>query len=323
MKQQSPEYPILISVVIPVKNGAPWIDECLQGIIAQTLFHQCEIIILDSGSVDETLAIVKKYPARILAVDPKNFNHGETRNFGVKHCRGEYVVMTVQDAKAVDENWLQGLLDGFKTDTQVVGVCGQQVVPHDADKNPADWYRPVSKGKIRKVYFKDSQTFDALSPSEKMNSCGWDDVNAMYKRSILEKIPFKEISYGEDAVWAKDALRAGHKLIYTPFAKLYHYHNENELYSFKRGLTSMYLRYRLFNFKYAEPSFSVIDFCRLFRTIWKSGSPEKIKWLRYNLARFRASKRAYLTFITALAEGEAKLDEVHSYYCDKPPVPLQ
>jgi rhamnosyltransferase len=91
---------VKISVVIPVKNGEPWLDECIQGIMSQTLFNQTEIIAIDSGSTDGSLAILEKYPVRIYNLPPAEFNHGLTRNYGVQLCRGEYVVMTVQDAKA-------------------------------------------------------------------------------------------------------------------------------------------------------------------------------------------------------------------------------
>src|SRR4051812_45617109 len=88
-----------ISVVIPVKNGAYWLDECIQGIMQQTLFHQTEIIAIDSGSTDRSVEILEKYPVRIYRILPADFNHGLTRNYGAQLSRGEYVVMTVQDAK--------------------------------------------------------------------------------------------------------------------------------------------------------------------------------------------------------------------------------
>ena len=74
------EKKIVISVIIPVKNGTPWLDACLQAIINQTLFDQTEIIVIDSGSTDGTLELLKKYPVTVYSIHPSEFNHGLTRN---------------------------------------------------------------------------------------------------------------------------------------------------------------------------------------------------------------------------------------------------
>ena len=53
---------VLISIVIPVKNASKTIIKCLDAVKSQTLFNKCELIIIDSGSTDNTLEIVKNYP---------------------------------------------------------------------------------------------------------------------------------------------------------------------------------------------------------------------------------------------------------------------
>src|SRR5689334_1039468 len=96
---------ILISVVVPVKDGAPWLDSCIKGIMQQTLFAKTEIIAIDSGSTDGSLDILKKYPVKVVSIKPAEFNHGLTRNYALQFCKGTYVVMTVQDATATDDKW--------------------------------------------------------------------------------------------------------------------------------------------------------------------------------------------------------------------------
>jgi rhamnosyltransferase len=155
---------VKISVVIPVKNGASWLDACIQGIMSQTLFYKTEIIAIDSGSTDDSLAVLNKYPVRIYQIAPAEFNHGLTRNYGVELSRGEYVVMTVQDARPADDQWLEKLLKGFSVAENVAGVCGSQIVPHDRDKNPVDWFRPVSTPTINIYRYNTPEDFWALTP---------------------------------------------------------------------------------------------------------------------------------------------------------------
>ena len=53
---------VLISVVIPVKNGDSWLNETIPAILNQQVNGAVEIIAIDSGSTDESLSILAKYP---------------------------------------------------------------------------------------------------------------------------------------------------------------------------------------------------------------------------------------------------------------------
>ena len=131
-----------VSVIIPVKNEAVKIRACIDGILSQTV-PVAEIIVIDSGSTDETVAILRSYKeVTLIEIPGTEFNHGATRNLGVSKATGEFVLLTVGDARPYNNFWIEELLNGF-VDEEVAGVCGQQVVPHETDKNPVEWFRPV------------------------------------------------------------------------------------------------------------------------------------------------------------------------------------
>ena len=118
-----------VSVIIPVRNEAKRIRQCIEGILKQTVPVQ-EIIVIDSGSTDGTLDILADFPAvDVIEIDGSTFNHGLTRNLGVEHATGEFCQLTVGDAYAYNEFWLEEMLKGF-ADEEVMAVCGQQVVDH-------------------------------------------------------------------------------------------------------------------------------------------------------------------------------------------------
>jgi len=312
----------LISIVIPVKNGEYWMDKCLGGIMSQTLFPQCEIIVIDSGSTDKTLEILKSYPVKVIGIQPETFNHGLTRNLGVANSIGKYVVMTVQDAVAADNLWLQKMLDGFHLAGNVAAVCGKQVVPHDNDKNPADWYRPMAKGEA-KAYSFSKEAFANLSPAEKRNVCGWDDVTAMYLRDVLIETPFRKTSFAEDAQWAKDAYMNGYTLVYNPEAIVHHYHYENPDYTYKRTFTVLYHMYRFFGNLPETYQPGLIDTLRLVKLLFneaKLSSAEKIKWFRYNQKLRAVYAKTIADFLNIVKQGEDVLDKQHELLCGVPPV---
>lgn len=290
--------------------------------MSQTLFPQCEIIVIDSGSTDKTLEILKSYPVKVIGIQPETFNHGLTRNLGVANSTGKYVVMTVQDAVAADNLWLQKMLDGFRLAGNVAAVCGKQVVPHDNDKNPADWYRPMAKGEA-KAYCFSKEAFANLSPAEKRNVCGWDDVTAMYLRDVLIETPFRKTSFAEDAQWAKDAYMNGYTLVYNPEAIVHHYHYENPEYTYKRTFTVLYHMYRFFGNLPETYQPGLIDTLRLVKLLFneaKLSSAEKIKWFRYNQKLRAVYAKTIADFLNIVKQGEDVLDKQHELLCGVPPV---
>jgi rhamnosyltransferase len=321
----------LISVIIPVKNGDAWLDRTIPAILGQKLASPFEIIVIDSGSTDNSLTLLAGYPVNIVSIDPTEFNHGGTRNRGARLSNAKYVVMTVQDAEPADEYWLQNLLAGF-TDETVAGVCGQQIVPHDPDKNPVDWFRPLSAPGRRAYRFSDPADFNALPAAEKRSICSWDNVNAMYRRDILLELPFPAVSFAEDALWAKAALLAGHTIVYNTAARVKHYHFETPDYLFRRTFT---VSYHLFNYFGVTPSpvdNGVIQLLRNIKLLLKEkrvGWTDKWKWLRFNYRQRTAYNRSVRAFRRALAEGESALERKHSDLCGlvpqaiKPPASTQ
>lgn len=312
-----------ISVVIPVKNEATKIRACINGILSQTVPVK-EIIVVDSGSTDGTLDILREYRiVRIIEIPGEQFNHGETRNLGVRNATGDFVLLTVGDAMPYDEFWIEKMMTVFAGDSDIVGVCGQQVVPHDKDKNPAEWFRPVSEPKVTKYKFTKEQ-FNALSPFEKKSVCGWDDVTAMYRRDILVKIPFQYTTYAEDALWAKDAILAGYTIAYCPAARVYHYHLEDAEFSFKRNYTVMYHMYKFFGIVYDIPKTRIIDYLRLVNLLRKAegiSMTGKIKWWKYNMELKRGREKAILAVRAAIERGDDFFDKQHQEICGRPPIP--
>lgn len=311
-----------VSVVIPVKNEAKKIRACIEGILSQTV-DVLEIIVIDSGSTDGTLDILKAYEkVKIVEIPGSEFNHGLTRNLGVEQAKGEFVLLTVGDAEPYDENWIQHLLDGF-IDDSVAGVCGMQVVPHDLDKNPADWYRPISDP-IIKPYSYPNGAFDKLSPAEKKLACGWDDVTAMYRKDLKLTMPFEKTTYAEDAIWAKQALKAGYTIVYNTAARVYHYHLEDADFAFKRTYTVMYYRYKNFGIIPQVPDFGLISSLKLINILRKSDKvslADKLKWWNYNQTTRNGIKKAAIAVKGALDKGEEFLDAEHQRLCGKPPIP--
>nr|WP_321222060.1 glycosyltransferase [uncultured Psychroserpens sp.] len=286
-----------ISIVVPVKDGMATLPNFIAGVQKQTLFEDLEIIVVDSASNDESVSYLSQFSfVKLVSIDPKTFNHGATRNLGVSHTSGEFVVMTVQDATPVDEFWLEAMLGHFN-DLEVMGVCGQQVIPHHLNKNPHEWFRPQSKGEITSVQFKDKDAFKALTPKQQRKTCGWDDVNAMYRKEALLKLPFEPLMFGEDMLWAKMALENGFKLIFDHNIRVHHYHFQFPSYTYKRVLISKLFIYKCFGY-IDDRAPSIKDYALIIYRNFKWKLP--LKWIWHNFQIIKNSRAATKDFLKAI-----------------------
>ena len=82
-----------ISVIIPVYNVEPYLKQCMDSVVGQTL-KDIEIICVDDGSTDGSLDILREYEAednRIQIIEQKNAGAGAARNNGMRHATGKYL----------------------------------------------------------------------------------------------------------------------------------------------------------------------------------------------------------------------------------------
>jgi rhamnosyltransferase len=316
---------VTIDAVIPVLNGFPEIRACIEGLLMQSVRIR-RILVLDSGSTDGTLEYLKDIEyVTILPVASGTFNHGLTRNLGWQHSDADFLFYTVQDARTVHADVIANLLAPFQ-DPEVSGVCGQQIVCHDPGNNPAEWFRPVSAPRSVRYQLSDAAAFDALSPGQKREMCGWDNVAAMYRRSAMEHLPFRDRVFGEDLTWCVDALRSGTAIVYQPSARVCHYHLEDPAFTLRRVLSSMFVRYRTLGFIHPAPVRSWRTILRLVRLcFFKNDLPlnRKLYWTRYNFERNRSIRQAHELFQQALKAGEAGLNDLYRSYIEKPHRPLK
>lgn len=90
---------VKVSVVIPIYNVEDYLEECLDGVVNQTL-TDIEIICINDGSTDSSLEILNEYASndkRITVIDQENGGHAVATNRGMKLAKGEYLYLMDSD----------------------------------------------------------------------------------------------------------------------------------------------------------------------------------------------------------------------------------
>jgi rhamnosyltransferase len=218
---------MLASIIIPTRNEERNIGPCLDQVFGQRVDFPFEVMVIDSGSQDRTIEIVKRYPARLLQIAPGEFHHARTRNLGARASAGQFLVFLSGDAIPADQGWLRALVRNFQ-DPGVAAVYGRQVAKPDA--------------KPERVFFMQQRYgTQRLVKSARRNMAGkyllyqFSNVNAAIPKAVWEQIPFPEdINAYEDFSFATQVIQQGHVIVYEPEAAVFHSHNYRLLKSFQQ-----------------------------------------------------------------------------------------
>ena len=215
---------ISASIIILTKNAEDTLKTVLDRMMSQD-YKSFEIIIIDSGSTDETLKIAKNYPLKIINIKPSEFGHGKTRNLGAKIAKGKYVVYLTHDAIPKNAKWLSELIKPLK-EKNIAGVYGKQIPKKD--ENVVDNFFYIS------LYPNEEHTWEQNKVYQGDNV--FSNVNSVIVKDILLKYPFNNsIIVSEDYEWAHRVLKEGYNMFYNPKAIVIHSHSYSFRTLFKRN----------------------------------------------------------------------------------------
>ena len=225
-----------VSVIIPVKNAGRFLDSQLRAVFSQEGVARPEVVIVDSGSTDDTRTVAARYPARVISIPPEEFNHGETRNLGAREARGDFLVYLTQDAVPANGAWLENLLRPLRGDAEVAGSFSRHVPRRGcslplARQIEEEW--PQGGGLERIV--KRVRSREELE-ERKPYYVYFANTSSCLRRSVWERFPFRRVEFGEDADWAERVLLAGYAIVYEPTSAVVHSHD----YSLREQLRQHY-----------------------------------------------------------------------------------
>lgn len=126
----------LVSIIVPVYNAQKGLSRCLESICSQT-YQELEIIVLNDGSTDDSLAICEQFRAkdpRIVVVDKENEGVSRTRNAGLTLAQGDYIQFADSD-DALDPDYTQNLVQAaLEHNADLVIAPYWMVIPSNSSK---------------------------------------------------------------------------------------------------------------------------------------------------------------------------------------------
>lgn len=205
-----------VSVVVPVRNAAGTIAECLDSVLALSYPSDAfEVVVVDNASTDGTPAILERYAGRVRLLHEPSRGPSPARNAGVRHARGDVIAFTDADCQ-VDPGWLTELVPAVRAED--VGMAGGRVLA----TQPCNYVE-----RFGETIHDQERAITASAPPYVIAA------NCAARRSTLEAIGGFDPAFprGQDADLSFRLGAAGHRLVFAGGATVYH-RNEQTL----RGL---------------------------------------------------------------------------------------
>ncbi len=198
-----------VSIVIRALNEADHLPALFSGLLRQSR-QPDQVILVDSGSVDDSVAIARAHGAEVVNISPTEFSFGRALNRGCAAASGDILVIVSAHVYPLDEKWLDPMVAPFER-PEVGLVYGGQT---------GDSRSHFSELELLRSWFPDVSDDDQQTPF-----CN--NANCAVRAEAWRALPYDETLTGlEDLDWAKRALAAGWKLVYAAEARVAHIHNE-------------------------------------------------------------------------------------------------
>jgi len=206
-----------ISIVIRCKNEEKYIGGVLTRIFEQVSQVPYEVVILDSGSTDRTLEIVRKFNIRLFEILSEKFNYSYALNYVIGLTQGEIICCLSAHCLPNNNQWLMELTEPILSG-QAEATIGKQI--------PIKGMNPFEEVALLTL-------FPAKTP--KKYSPHMSNANCSFLKKLWEENKFDEkIVMWEDFFW-QSQLKHKYRFIYCPSATVYHSHPFTLKYWLKRS----------------------------------------------------------------------------------------
>lgn len=190
-----PEPALQASVIVRAKNEAPQIERCLRGLRGQTV--PVEIVVVDSGSTDETVKIAARFADELVRIRPEEFSFGRSLNIGASTASGDIHFALSAHCVPHRADWI-----------------ARSVAHHRDHSNVAATFGPLGSADGTPLAGPVVCSWPAAGEDPYW---GFSNHASSWRASVWRRFRFDEqIEACEDREWSWRVMRAGYVLIADP-----------------------------------------------------------------------------------------------------------
>lgn len=221
----------LVSLIIPNKDQSEALKKCLDSIREKTSYRNYEIIIVENNSEEpETFAFYKKIAGEKIKIVTweGEFNYSAINNFGVRHARGDYLLLLNNDVEIINGDWLTEMLSHCQR--KEVGIVGAKLYYPDNTIQHAGIIIGIG-GVAGSVFVGLPRAFSGYlhKASIQLDLSAVTAACMLVKRSVFEQVGGLEeklkVAFN-DVDFCLRVREKGYLVVYDPYAELYHYESK-------------------------------------------------------------------------------------------------
>ena len=212
-----------ITIFIRARNEAHLLPQCLEALVSQRVDASFEILMLDSESTDDTVAIAKGYPISIMSAPSRLFSYSAALNLGVRRARGNLFVALSAHAVPCNEVWLSELIRPLRESRDIGASFSRQITWPDACLREV---RAQSASFPQLSYVKARADIEAAISSgvEPFDAVVFSNASSCIRRELALQMPFRKVPFAEDRFFAMELIKAGFAVAYSASSLVYHSH---------------------------------------------------------------------------------------------------
>lgn len=221
----------LVSIIIPFKDQINLLDQCLQSILAKTAYPNWEVLLVSNNSEQpETFDYLEKFVQvhrrfRWLKWD-NTFNYSKVNNWAADRVTGEFVLLLNNDTEIISRGWISRMLSFFAEEG--VGAVGAKLLYPDLTVQHAGIVVGIGgiAAHAHKHYPDQYGSYDGRA-NKVQNVSACTAACLLVQKSVFLQVGGLEeeqlpVAFNDVDLCLK-IRRAGFRIVYTPFVKLYHY----------------------------------------------------------------------------------------------------
>ena len=226
----------LISILIPTSDHSATLKKCIDSITKLSTYQNYEIILIENNShEEETFEYYEKlkHNPKIKIIEWKGkFNYSAINNFGFTHTKGDFIIFLNNDIEVISSNWIEEMLM-FAQNKDIGAVGAKLYYPSDKIQHAGvivglggfaghshKYYQRNCYGYIGRLI--SVQNYSAVTAA-----C------CMVPRFVFREINGFDENFEvafNDVDMCMRIRKAGYRIVWTPFAELYHYESESRGY---------------------------------------------------------------------------------------------
>ena len=228
-----------LSIIITSYKNPAVLRLCLESLKKNVLCENFEILVADGPTEEDTDTMMREeFPQICFLPDPKNLGFARLVNKGLRNARGKYLLIMNADI-VVEKKSVDILLEYLKNNPGV-GIVGPKLLNFDGRIQPSRFrfytpliilFRRTPLGKLKFAKKKIDEFLYTNADPNRPQEVDWIMGSAMMtRRETAQKIGPMEENFGfmyfEDVDWCRRFWENGFKVVFYPYAKMFHYHGK-------------------------------------------------------------------------------------------------